>query len=102
MPDSLLNQALSTVRRRALAIGISSGVAWALAGVLILLILFAWADLALDLPSTIRAVCGWGAIIFGLALLLKALVTSIASTAATVIARRLDQVSNSNGQILTG
>jgi hypothetical protein len=98
----MLNQALSTVRRRALAIGITAGVGWALVGVLLLLILFAWADLALDLPATVRAVCGWSAIIFGLAVLLKALFTSIASAAATVIARRLDQVSNSNGQILTG
>ena len=102
MPDSLLSQSLGRVRRRLVSIGIAAGAGWALTGTLLLLVLFAWVDLALDLPPTVRAICGAGSLIFGMALLLRAAAMAIRDGAITFLARRVDRVAQTGGQVLTG
>ena len=91
MPESLLRRSLDQVRVRLVTVGIAAGSGWALAGALLVLMLSAWADLALDLPSLLRALCGWTSLIFGLALLLRAGVAVLRSATTPFLARRVDR-----------
>jgi hypothetical protein len=102
MPESLLQHSLAMVRRRLLSIGMAAGAGWALAAMLLLLIFFAWVDLAVDLPPTVRAICGWGVLIMGLATLLKAAFAAFGEASATTVAHRLDRIAGTGGQVLTG
>src|SRR6185312_2920552 len=101
MAEKRLLQSLDAVRRRVLAVGMSAGAAWALSGILLLLMLFAWADLALDLPPAIRLTCVWLALVCGVGLLIRAAWVWLRGSTPHALARRMDQATQSGGQILS-
>jgi hypothetical protein len=100
--DKRLLEALEGVRRRVLTVGVTSGGGWGIAGLLLLLMLFAWGDLALNLAPAVRLTCVFTSIAFGAALLLHASLNSYRASNHRSVARRIDQVSRSGGQILSG
>ncbi len=102
MAENRLLQSIGDVRRRLLAIGVAAGAGWALGGILLLLTLFAWADLALDLSPGLRLACVFASIACGIALLARAAVLSHWSGNPTAVARRIDHVAGGRGQVLSG
>lgn len=102
MAEKRLLEALDGIRRRVLAIGVAAGTGWGLAGILFLLVLFAWADLALDLPSAMRLTCVWLSLACGAGLLIRAALLSFRGSTHRSVARRIDHVTRSGGQILSG
>ena len=102
MPENRLLEALDAVRRRVLAIGVAAGTGWALAGILLLVMLFAWSDLALDLPPGVRLTCIWLSLACGAGLLIRAALLSFRGSTHRSVARRIDSLSNTGGQILSG
>lgn len=102
MAENQLLHALDAVRRRVLAVGVAAGTGWALAGIILLVMLFAWADLALDLPPGVRATCVWLSLACGVGLLVRAAFLSLRGSTHRSVARRIDDVTRSGGQILSG
>lgn len=102
MPDHSLLNALGNVRRRLLGVSLTSGFGWGLAAAIVVLVACAWLDLALDLPPALRLTCAIGAVACGLALILWTLWMTLRQTTHGALARRLDRVANSGGQILSG
>lgn len=102
MAENQLIAALEGIRRRALAIGVAGGAGWAAAAVLALLMLFAWADLALDLSPQARLACLCIALPCGAALLARAAWQTMRGASPRSAARRMDLATNTGGQILSG
>lgn len=102
MPENRLLEMLDRVRRRVLAVGVAAGTAWALALIVLLLALFAWGDLALDLPSTARMLCTWLSLTCGAGLLIRAAFLTFHGGTLESVARRVDRFAGSGGEILSG
>src|SRR5437879_1792798 len=93
---------LQRLARRHLAIQITAGMAWAIVAAAGVLFAGAWLDLVWEMPPPARiAVLALAPAAFALCL---AIMTAWALQAAGLhsLARRLDAVSASHGQILTG
>lgn len=102
MRDSALTESMRFLRHRVLVLGLWRGMAWGLLAGLLLLVLFAWLDLVLELSAGLRVAanvaCAAGAIVLGGVLLRVA----IRAARPAALVRRMDQVGGTRGQILAG
>jgi len=57
MRANTLQERLLEIKSRSQIVSVLASVGWAIAGALAMLVLCAWADLVLDLPAGVRAVC---------------------------------------------
>jgi hypothetical protein len=100
--SSLLRARLGQVRRRLLWIGGSAGIAWGLAGAVVLVVVAAWLDLIWEMPAEVRIgmlACAGAA---GLLVAATLLTRAIRGGRDTSIARRLDLAGRCGGRVLTG
>jgi hypothetical protein len=88
--------------RRLLAVGAAGGVVWALVIVPLVVLNGAWVDLVWELPGRVRAACDAGAIAAGAAAVIFAVLLALRQGALRSLARRLDLVAQTGGQILGG
>src|SRR5438094_6422193 len=88
-----LLQALAGVRRRLLGVSLTAGLGWGLAAAVVVLVVCAWLDLALDLPPGLRLGCAGAAGLAGVALVAGATFVAVRHSNQTALARRLDRVS---------
>ncbi len=97
-----LARSLQRFRGRVLAVGAGSGLAWGVAGAIACLIAGTWSDLVFELSPALRI--GVLAASAGFGLLLFVLIVARAWQAgrSQTLARRLDHVGGTGGQILTG
>src|SRR5262249_13016210 len=102
MGSALLQTSLRRFGRRFLAVRMISGIGWGVTTVLLLLLTSAWLDLLWELPPEVRIVCGAGALALGGVLVLALGWRAVQGMAPKVLARRLDQVGATGGQILSG
>lgn len=99
---SSLSARVGLLRRRAIGAGVAAGVGWGLTAGLALLMACAWLDLALDLPGAVRAACGIVAIVLAFAVLARLVAAAMRASSPLAMAKRLDVISRSHGQILSG
>jgi hypothetical protein len=97
-----LTDLLKKFRRRTVAVGAAVAASWATVTVLVLLAAFAWADLVVELPAMFRFICGLFAIAAALIAATNIGLRTRRATSGLEIARRLDVVTKSGGQILSG
>jgi hypothetical protein len=102
METASLRALLRRFGRRLLAIGVVAGVGWGLAAAVLLLVVCAWLDLLWELPPGLRVTSSAVALaVIGLLVLAAGWLAQLGSR-PSVLARRLDQVTASGGQILSG
>ncbi len=102
MATAQLHHRLRSVRRRLLAIGSTSAVVWGLIAAVGLLLVGAWLDLLWELSPRLRIaslVCAASVAAMLICLLVRNIIVTGRDRA---IARRLDRVAGSGGDILTG
>jgi len=102
MNPQSLHDGLLALRRRAVAIGTAAAALYGLLAALALLLACMWLDLALDLPSGVRTLCGVAALALGIGLLGRLALAARQAGALASVARRVDQVANGRGQVLAG
>src|SRR4051794_6899009 len=102
MTPPQLAQGLTGLRRRLLAIGLVTGVGWGVVAAIAVLIVWMWLDLVLDLAGPVRAAAAWLSLLCGVALLARAAWVALGGGTPRALAKRLDAVANSRGQILAG
>ncbi len=97
-----LNQRISVIKRRLIAVGLSASTAWAVAAGALLLLLSMWLDLVLELPPAVRIACGVACL--ALAVVMAGLLIRSAWHRVTpaAIARRLDGAAGAHGQVVSG
>lgn len=102
MATGSLQRRLRSVRRRSLMIGTASATVWGLAAAVVLLLGGVWLDLLWELSPQLRIglLCAAGAV--GVALVGVLLGITAQAARDKRLARRLDRVADSGGQILTG
>ncbi len=99
---SEMTEMLKRFRRRSAAIGAAAAVSWGTVTIIVLLAAFAWTDLVVELPATLRLICGIVAAAVAIIATLSITLRSFRASSNVEIARRLDGVTNSGGQILSG
>src|SRR2546429_52122 len=97
-----LAQGLAALRRRLLALGLAAGAGWGIVAAVAVLVGWMWLDLVLDFTGPVRAAASWLSLLCGLALLAWAAVITLGQGTARALAKRLDAVANTRGQILAG
>lgn len=102
MTGTFLGECLRSIRRRMLAVGISAGLGWALVVWLLVLTVCMWIDLVLELPPLLRLTAARVAVAFGVAWAAMAAWGVLRRSKPTDLARRMDQVGRTGGQILSG
>jgi polyhydroxyalkanoate synthesis regulator protein len=102
MSDRRLSERLVQVRRRLLAVDGTAGLVRGLIAAIVCLIVGVWLDLMFELPPAIRAgFLGFAAAVW-MALLVRVLYHAACQGAFSQLARRLDSVAGTGGQILSG
>lgn len=102
MSNSKLSDNLQTLRRRVLAIGVSTATGWALTAMIVILLAGMWLDLVLELPPRLRIGLILGALAAGVVLLANVYRRTLRSAVPVRLARRLDDVGSTGGRILSG
>jgi len=97
-----LSECLLRLRRRWLALGGLAALAWGLVAATALLLLCVWLDLLLELPPELRCGLSGIALLGGIALLTWAYRGSLRRAAPQPLARRLDDLARTGGQVLSG
>lgn len=97
-----LSEKLAAIRRRLLALGAARGIGWGLLACVVLLVGWMWIDLMFDLAGGVRAAAAWASVLAGVALVGWAGSVALRQGRADAVARRLDEVAGSRGQIRTG
>jgi hypothetical protein len=93
---------MGRLSRRLLTVGVASGLVWALVTAQLVILNGAWADLVWELPGGVRAACDGAAIAAGAAAVTIAVLLALRQRALCPLARRLDVVAGTGGQILGG
>jgi len=102
MTGTLLGECLQNLRRRMLAVGISAGLGWALLVWLAVLTVCMWVDLVLELPPMLRLTSARVAVAFGLGWAAMTAWAVFRRSKPVDLARRMDRVARTGGQILSG
>jgi hypothetical protein len=102
MASTTLQARLRHFARRLFAIGITAGVGWGLAAAAALLVICAWLDLLWELPPGLRVASSAAALVVTGLLVLAAGWLARRGSRPKALARRLDQLTASGGQILSG
>lgn len=102
MTDSFLHGRLRQLKRRLLSIGLVSAAGWGLALAAVGLIVGMWLDLVLELSPRLRIGSAVVALAVGVCLVVAVLIHAWRKARLDSLARRLDSVGASRGQILTG
>jgi hypothetical protein len=102
MTEESLGQILDRFKRRALWIGSASGVGWAVVAAAVAWLGLAWLDLLWELPPQARVAFNGVAVVAALGVLAAKLVTTRRVAQPTALARQLDGVAATGGQILSG
>jgi hypothetical protein len=97
----ILNDALLKLRRRVLGLGVGAAAVWGSVAFIASLIVFAWVDVAVDLPGGIRLACAAAALMAAVAVIARLGIAAIRAQESGSVAHRLDQLANSRGQIAT-
>lgn len=100
-PGALV-RSLRGIRGRMLRVGGSAAVAWAVAGAALCLIFGVWADLVFELSPKLRIAVLMVAAGAGLLLLAGTIVRTLRAGRSDLLARRLDLVGATGGQIRSG
>ncbi|MEP0845012.1 MAG: hypothetical protein HRF43_20105, partial [Phycisphaerae bacterium] len=100
--DGNLHDTLSALRRRLLAVGLLAVAGYGLVAALLFWIAWMWLDLALELTPGLRVSTTIGAALLAVAVFLWGLVWNLRQGTALSVARRLDQVGGTGGEILSG
>lgn len=93
---------LRQLRRRLLILASAAGLSWGVVAGLLALLAGMWLDLALELPPHLRLAWSLAALAVGLALLTRTALLALRRAHPASLARRLDQVAATHGQILSG
>src|SRR5215813_1645866 len=103
MTESLsLRHGLQRLRRRKHIFGFTEALGWGFLAVVIAVLLGAWADLVLDLAPAFRALWIVSAALLGLAVATRALMRTLQRSSQRELARRVDEVVQGRGQVLSG
>src|SRR5262245_25385722 len=97
-----LESTLRRIGRWIVLIGGACGIGWGLLATGIFLTVMVWLDLVWELPPHVRIASLAGSVIVGLLLLGLSFARSWRQTAVPVVARHLDHVASTGGQILAG
>ena len=100
--NTQLARGLAAVRRRMVGLGVAAGIGWGVAALVVLLLGWMWLDLVLDLGGGVRAAAGVLSVVGGVGWLVAVVVVTLRGATAGALARRLDAVGNTGGQILAG
>ena len=102
MSNTSLENTFRFLKRRMLAIGGASGVAWGCCAAVGLLMAGVWLDLVWELSAGARIAALLLAIIAGLALAARFVVGAVSRAREVMLARRLDETGQTGGQIVSG
>jgi hypothetical protein len=102
MQKPLLSKHLRRIGRRLLAVRLSSGVAWGLTAAVALLLVGVWCDLLWELSPELRIAASAIALVGSLFVMGAATFVALRSRNQRALARRLDQVGGTGGEILSG
>lgn len=102
MSSPSLHQIFSRLRRRVLWIEGVSGVGWGLAAGLVLLLAGVWVDLVFDLPPLVRIAAVAAALSAAVGFLIWRPASALRRNVPDFLARRLDSVAGTGGQIRSG
>ena len=102
MTGSSLLSRLRPFGRRMLTVGIATGIGWGLVAALLVVSVGMWLDLVLELPARVRIASGGMAVAFFVVLILFAGWSAVRRSLPGRLARRLDHVAGTGGEILSG
>lgn len=102
MANKALTEYLRGLRRRFAAVGTATALGWALVTAVLLTVVLVWLDLILELSPELRLALSCAVPAAATALLLATCYAMLRRAAWPVLARRLDIVGSTRGQILSG
>src|SRR5689334_904250 len=102
MGQSHLFDALARLRRRGQARAGAAGLLWCLATLAIAVLIACWLDLAWELSPTARLGALAMALFAGILALIRTLLIELPQSSSERLARRLDVLGGTGGQILAG
>ena len=102
MSATSLENTFRFLKRRVLAIGGASGVAWGCCAAIGLLLAGVWLDLVWELSAGARIAALGLAVMVGLALAVRFIANAVSRARERVLARRLDETGKTGGQIVSG
>ncbi len=97
-----LKAVLDRVARRLTAVNVLAGFGWAVVVGVVALLVAMWLDLLWELPGTVRFSCLVGAIVLGVGVLGWVVARTLKRRSPQMLARRLDEVGGTGGEILSG
>jgi len=97
-----LPDALRTLKRRALGLGVAAAAGWSLIVAMSVWIAAIWLDLALELSSALRLLAGCAAVGLGVFLLTRLISAARRRSTPQSVARRLDETGATGGEVLSG
>src|SRR5579872_5279289 len=102
MQQQQLFEVLKQLRRRVLALEGTAGVVWGLIAAAACLAAGVWADLVLELPSELRLIVLLASLGSAAVMSARSVRDALSRGTPAQLARRLDEVAGSGGQILSG
>jgi len=102
MPERNLVSILTVLRRRFVLIAGTAGAGWGLLLALAVLLAGVWLDLIVELSPVLRLCIVGGAVVLACGLFIWLAVRSVSHSSASAVARRLDDVASTGGQIVSG
>src|SRR3954454_19272918 len=102
MSTSALGGKSTDLRRRVMQVGLAAGAGRGLSLALAVLLVFAWIDLVVELPPGLRLGATLLSLLGLVALIGAAAIHAARAATPAALARRLDEVAQTGGQILAG
>ena len=102
MSSTSLHDRMRSLKRRLLAVGLSTSMGWGVAAAVLLLLLGMWLDLMFELAPRARIACGIAGAALGLFMVAGLAISVWRRGAPAALAHRLDRAAAAGGQILAG
>ena len=102
MPAHNLTSILQTLGRRLLTLNVAMGIAWGLTAAVVFILLGVWLDLLWELPPGLRVACLGLAGVAAAGMVAILVLTALKRRQPLVLARRIDGVAGTGGQVVTG